>query len=159
MIRHGIAVDRQDEADDAQRPLTPKGIKKTRQVAERLQQVGIQLDLLLTSPLVRAQQTADILYQTGITPQVQVSNYLMPAGDLTEWLDWLQTWRSPEQAALGLVGHQPDLTQWTEQLIWGMPRDGLVLPKAGIIGVNLPEHGSPVGHSELFWLTRPGLFL
>lgn len=159
LIRHGIAADRQDYVDDAQRPLTAKGEKKTRQIAVRLKQVGVKLDLLLTSPLVRAQQTAELLEQAGITTQVQQSDDLAPGGRLTEWLNWLQTWLSPEKAALGLVGHQPDLTEWAEQLVWGTSRDVLALPKAGIIGVNLPNHGSPIGASELFWLTRPGLFL
>ena len=60
LIRHGIAEEHGTYEDDTQRPLTDEGRKKTKQVAKRLYDLGLRFDLLQTSPLVRAQQTADV---------------------------------------------------------------------------------------------------
>jgi phosphohistidine phosphatase len=57
------------------------------------------------------------------------------------------------------VGHQPDLASWAEQLTWGDDRQRLLLKKAGIIGLLIPDEGNPLGKSTLFWLTSPRLFL
>jgi len=56
---------------------------------------------------------------------------------------------------LALVGHQPDLGNWAETLVWGYAKEKLVLKKAGVIGINIPDTGSPIGKSELFLLTSP----
>jgi phosphohistidine phosphatase len=56
------------------------------------------------------------------------------------------------------VGHQPDLTDWAEQLIWGEIKEKLILKKAGIIGLSVPPIASPLGHSQLFLLTSPKWF-
>jgi len=54
-----------------------------------------------------------------------------------------------------LVGHQPDLTNWTELLIWGEIQGKLILKKAGIIGLDLLDLSNPIGTSELFLLAGP----
>ncbi|NEO26328.1 MAG: phosphohistidine phosphatase SixA [Kamptonema sp. SIO4C4] len=71
LIRHGIAGDRNDYPTDEERPLTDKGKSKTRKVAQRLKTLGLQFDLILTSPLRRAQQTATILQEVGLSPTVE----------------------------------------------------------------------------------------
>ena len=83
-IRHGIAIARNGERADEVRFLTPKGIDKTRQVAERLRDQGLQFDTLLTSPLVRAQQTAEILRAAGLSTQVEEFSSLRPGGELSD---------------------------------------------------------------------------
>ena len=60
---------------------------------------------------------------------------------------------------LALVGHEPDLSQWAELLIWGEAKGVLQLKKAGIIGIEIPDHIDPIGNSILFWLTPPRLLL
>lgn len=152
LIRHGIAVEREDCATDEERPLTENGRKKTRSVAERLLACDLRLELVLTSPLVRARQTAEILQAVGLAGQVQEFADLAPGGRLQAWLDWRD--RHPLDS-LAVVGHQPDLGLWAEHLVWGRAEEKLAVKKAGIIGVELPESGSPLGHSELFLLTAP----
>ena len=158
-IRHGIAADKGSYPQDEDRPLTDKGEKKTRQVAQRLREIDLTFDLILASPLLRAHQTAVILQEMGLTPEVKLSTSLAPAGDINNWLSWLTQWRSQGGTHLGLVGHQPDLGHWAEILIWGERRERLVVKKAGILGLNLPQQGDPVGNCELFWLTSPKLLL
>ena len=62
IVRHGIAVDREDPKapPEAERPLTAKGIQKTRSAALGLRSAGAKPDVLITSPYVRAAQTAEI---------------------------------------------------------------------------------------------------
>jgi phosphohistidine phosphatase len=107
---------------------------------------------------VRSRQTAEILRTSGLSSEVEESTYLAPGGDINAWLKSLeQRHQLPE--TLALVGHQPDLGQWAEILIWGEARDKLLLKKAGIIGLTLPKTGSLVGRSQLFWLTPPKFLL
>jgi len=58
---------------------------------------------------------------------------------------------------LGIVGHEPDLSAWAELLVFGEIKGSLVLKKAGIIGITIPEVGLPIGNSLLFLLIPPKL--
>lgn len=160
LIRHGIATERGTETKDEERTLTDLGREKTRKVASRLQKLGLLFDLILTSPLVRSRQTAEILRDCGLSSQLEESTYLAPDGDIhTRLRDWLEQLKHDGDTQLALVGHQPDLGQWAEILVWGEVREALVLKKAGIIGLALPQTDSPVGRSQLFWLTPPKFLL
>jgi len=162
LIRHGIAEERGNYEDDTQRPLTDEGRKKTKQVAKRLYDLGLRFDLLQTSPLVRAQQTADIFTDLFAAP-VQQSLELSPEGNFETWLSWVTQWLSdhpqPAKASLGIIGHEPDLTSWAEMLIWGEVKGGLVLKKAGIIGLSLPETQPWINNGVLFLLIPPKLLI
>jgi phosphohistidine phosphatase len=100
LIRHGIAAERGTYADDRDRPLTAKGRDRTERVAQRLSQLGIGFDLLLSSPLVRAYETAEILVYQGLAPYFTRHDALAPGGDLADWLTWLGDWQvnQPESA-------------------------------------------------------------
>jgi len=124
------------------------------QVAQRLSDLGLGFNLIVTSPLVRAYQTAEISQRAGLGKTLEIVDYLAPGGDLSAWL---ATWHPGEHQRLALVGHWPDLGQWAELLVWGQIRDCLVVKKAGIIGLTLTD--SPMGQSLLFWLTPPRLLL
>ncbi|BAZ04892.1 phosphohistidine phosphatase SixA [Calothrix sp. NIES-3974] len=160
LIRHGIAEERQDGLDHPERQLTKEGRKKTEKVAQRLKELQIGFDLVLTSPYARAQQTAQILTQVGLCPNVEICEYLAPDGNFGQWLEnWWQRQEFGDNWRLALVGHEPDLSRWTEILVWGETKDHIVLKKAGMIGVEVPTTGSPVGRSQMFWLTPPRLLL
>ncbi|MGL5078493.1 MAG: phosphohistidine phosphatase SixA [Waterburya sp.] len=156
LVRHGLAGEHGTYADDRQRPLTNKGRQKTTLVAERLLAIGVKFDLILSSPLVRASQTAEILQQQGLSSTLETYSPLQPDGEIEEWLQWLQQWQ-PEHpdSTLALVGHQPDLGNWAEKLIWGSAKGQLVVKKAGVIGLSLPPIGTPIARSTLFLLTSP----
>ncbi|NMG57693.1 phosphohistidine phosphatase SixA [Geitlerinema sp. P-1104] len=164
LIRHGIAADRNPQTypDDTQRPLTDAGVKKTRKIAKRLAELGLEFDYLLSSPLVRARQTAEILVNAKLSATLEISAALAPGGDVQDWLNWRnsipKTGKNGD-VAIAVVGHEPDLGQWAEQLIWGEVREKLIVKKAGVIGVNLPDDGEIIGQSELFWLVPPRFLL
>lgn len=159
LIRHGIAAAPESYESDEERPLKDEGRQKTKKMAHQLSELKLHFDLILTSPLVRARQTAMILQTAGLSSQVEESEHLGFDGDIYNWLPWLDTWRQKGGSSLALVGHEPNLVSWAETLVWGTPRQGLILKKAGVIGLMLPETGSPVGHSYLFWLVPPRLLL
>jgi phosphohistidine phosphatase len=159
LIRHGLAGESGTYTNDAERPLTEEGKKKTRQVAKRLSDLGLSFDLLLTSPLTRAYQTAEILLQVGLSQTLEEANFLAPTGDIQTWIDWLIAWQPDQRERLALVGHEPLLSTWAEILMWGEAKGAIELKKAGIIGLSLPDNGSPVGRSTLFWLTPPRMLL
>lgn len=157
LIRHGIAAEPEDCATDEERPLTDKGRQKTVKVAKQLRDRRVHFDLILTSPLVRANETALILQEAGLSNQVEESTSLAPDGDIHVWVRWLEEqWQNANgDRSLALVGHQPDLGNWAETLVWGIAREKLILKKAGVIGVNIPDTGTPIGQSQLFLLTSP----
>ncbi len=160
LIRHGIAQIATDEIEDGARSLTKSGRQKTEKVAQRLLNLGLQFELIATSPLVRARQTAEILKTVGLSPQIEECKYLAPDGNISSWLDnWFAPRKYAPDAQIALVGHEPCLSNWAEILIWGEARDRLVLKKAGTIGIKLPETGSPLGRSHMFWLTPPKYLL
>ena len=163
LIRHGLAEERGNYDDDTQRPLTDEGRKKTKQVAKRLYDLGLRFDLLQTSPLVRARQTSDIFANVFSECPVQQSSELAPEGSFDDWLTGANTWLSqqpqPTRVSLGIIGHEPDLTTWAEMLVWGEAKGALVLKKAGIIGLALPEIQPWTGNSILFLSIPPKLLI
>ncbi len=159
LIRHGIATEPGIEHNDEERSLTDQGSQKTRKVSQRLYELGLRFDVILTSPLVRSRQTAEILRSSGLSSQLEESTYLAPDGDIHPWLGWLEQQQHRTDTSLALVGHQPNLGEWAEILVWGEARAVLVLKKAGLIGLLLPDTGSPLGRSQLFWLTPPKFLL
>ena len=159
LIRHGIAELPTNWENDAARPLTDIGCQKTLKVAQRLQEIGGPFDLILTSPLVRARQTAEILQEAKLSQKIVEFPALAPAGDLQDWVNWWSNSRyNKSKSRLALVGHQPDLGNWTEMLVWGFSQGKLALKKAGIVGVMLPETTTPIGSCELFLLVSPKWF-
>lgn len=123
-------------------------------------ELKLHFGLILTSPLVRARQTAEILQDVGLSSRLEVSEHLAPGGSLEAWLAWFEDWqRSHPHSDLAIVGHEPDLGNWAEILLWGQARDGLVLKKAGVIGLTIPETGPAIAKSSLFWLSPPKFLL
>ncbi|BAY27481.1 phosphohistidine phosphatase SixA [Calothrix sp. NIES-2100] len=160
LIRHGIAEDRTADIKDEDRVLTKEGRQKTEKVAQRLVKLDLHFNLILTSPLARARQTAEILIAAGLSSQIEESHHLAPDGNIHSWLkDWLEPRNYAQNSQIALVGHEPCLSQWAEILLWGDAKASLVLKKAGMIGIKLPEIGSPLGRSQMYWLTPPKYLL
>lgn len=158
LIRHGIAADRDQYANDEKRPLTDIGKEKTLKVARRLHQIGLKFEIILTSPLLRATQTAEILQFALLSAKIEIFPPLAPGGDIQRWIDWYLEGRynkADNDNSIALVGHQPDLANWAELLVRGRIEEKLVLKKAGAIGVRLSKLENPIGKSELFLLTSP----
>jgi phosphohistidine phosphatase len=159
-IRHGIAADREGFEHDFDRPLIDRGIEKTSQIAQRLAALGLCFDRILTSPLVRAQQTAELLRVAGLCGIIEEFGALAPGGDVEALVAWWAGSNALETSqTIAIVGHQPDLGQWAEWLLWGQATEKLIVKKAGVIGMEVSPQGLARGMCELFWLTPPRLLL
>ncbi len=157
LLRHGIATDRELCPEDEGRELTPQGIEKTTAVAQKLHELGLRCDLILTSPLVRAKQTAQILATEFSGTALEVVDWLAPEGSFGAWEDWLDQNQVPD--SLFLVGHEPDLSMWAELMIWGGVSGNILLKKAGILGlVRYPDRAIK-GSCTLFLLAPPKILL
>ena len=158
LIRHGIAEDL-DPADsianDELRCLTKAGRKRVEQVADRLNKLELKFDLIITSPLVRARQTADIFMDKQLSPKLEVSQELKPSGNLPAWLmDWDAS-NETNITNLALVGHEPNLSEWAELLIFGKVCHQLILKKGGIIGLKFTENRIAICTAQLWCLIPP----
>jgi len=120
LIRHGIAVDRADPEcpTDSQRPLTDRGRRRTRRAAEGLQRLGVSPEWVISSPWVRAVQTAEIVVETlGLSEDdLLCDEDLLPMADPGAILRKLESFEADE---LMLVGHAPHLDLVLEELCRG----------------------------------------
>jgi phosphohistidine phosphatase len=121
LLRHAIAVERGTpgyEVDSA-RPLTPGGARKMQRVAAGMAKLGLKFDLVLTSPYLRARQTAEVVAAVFRIPNaVQVNECLSPGGDQVRFMAELKERYGGRKGAL-LVGHEPDLSELASTLICG----------------------------------------
>jgi phosphohistidine phosphatase len=156
-VRHGIAVDRARGMADRERPLTPKGRQRTAVIAQILYRRGDRWDAILTSPLLRAQQTAEILQAAQLAPELVEFPPLEPGGDFRELASWSQT--HPQQERIAVVGHQPDLGHWIELALWGEAKGCLQLKKAGVGRVDFPAGRLRLGAGILLELLAPKTLL
>jgi phosphohistidine phosphatase len=154
IIRHGPAGDRAEwEAegrDDRLRPLTLQGKKEMRRVAEGLARVVSKIDLLATSPLVRAVQTAEIVASHFDCDPVTVEA-LAPGHDPDEVMRWLRGQRGD---TIAVVGHEPDLSTLACYLLTAKPSSFLTLKKSGTGLLDLDDPPGP-GKARLEWLLVP----
>lgn len=131
LLRHGIAVERDPAIPDDARALTPAGRRRTQAVVERLVALGLHSDRLVSSPLLRARQTAELAVAAGLAPALEVDPALAPEGDPWSLLRWPAGIRR-----LALVGHEPDLGNLAAALI-GAPAGSVVVKKAGVVLLQL----------------------
>jgi phosphohistidine phosphatase len=154
IIRHGPAGDRAEwEAegrDDRLRPLTLQGKKEVRRVAKGLATLLPSIDLLATSPLVRAVQTAEIVGSQYDCDPVTVEA-LAPGNDPDQVVKWLRGQRAD---TIAIVGHEPDLSALACYLLTGKPSSFLTLKKSGTCLLDLDDPAGP-GKARLEWLLVP----
>jgi phosphohistidine phosphatase len=152
LVRHGVAADRGDEyPDDSKRPLTGQGIGRMRKEARALEALGVSFDLILTSPLVRTRQTADLLAQNmGPVPPVQATDALAPAGTTAAVLKELG--QHMRLARIALVGHEPNIGELAARLIGA--RTPLPFKKGAVCRIDF-EVFPPKGTGQLAWFVTP----
>jgi phosphohistidine phosphatase len=154
IVRHAIAFerDRQRWRDDAARPLSPAGMRRARKAAAGLKELSSVPDRVLTSPLVRARQTAQILTDVAGWPQAEVASELSPGEPAPAILTLLGKNRVKLAA---VVGHQPGLGYLLAACLLG---DGGPFPiemkKNAVACISF--EGSPrPGRAALKWLATP----
>jgi len=152
VVRHGIAVDRTDpnSPPDPERPLTAKGVQKTRAAALGLKEIGVKPDALITSPYVRAAQTAEIFAEAlgFATSRIRVSESLKPAANPADIVKEISRIKAKE---LMCFGHAPHLDQLIAQLT-GARGVFTELKKAGVACL---EHTGTHSAWNVQWVLTP----
>ena len=133
--RHGIAEERHPDRPDAERVLTAEGRRRTAAVAQELQRLQLCCAPLLSSPLRRAVQTAELGVAADLASGFAIEASLAPGGDPRPLLQ-AGNWQR-----LGLVGHEPDLGELASTLL-GLPAGAITLRKAGIVLIRLGPAGA-----------------
>lgn len=133
IIRHAIAEDKVDFArtgrDDTERPLTREGKKQMRRVVSGMRRVVRSIDVLASSPLVRAAQTAAIVAEEYDEISIDTVPELSPESDPAAFARWLRTQR--EAKVVAVVGHEPHLGMLTTWLMTGARESHVTLAKGG----------------------------
>jgi phosphohistidine phosphatase len=152
LIRHGIAAERGDEyPDDSKRPLTPAGISRLRKEARALDALDVTIDQIITSPLVRTRQTADVIAESlKAKPSLVTSDALSPAGTPGAVMQELA--KHAKKGNVALVGHEPNLGELAARLIGA--RTPLEFKKGGICRIDF-ETLPPKGIGRLRWFVTP----
>jgi phosphohistidine phosphatase len=156
LLRHGLAVERGSEgfARDADRPLTPKGKRKLRQIAWAMKEMDLSFGLILSSPYPRARQTAEIVAEVFKSrDRLEFSDTLIPDGSARELVELLNDLEPPPESVL-LVGHEPYLSEFISLLISGDGGLSIVMKKGGLCKLTIESlrHGRC---AILDWLLTP----
>ena len=156
VVRHGIAVDREEWAkehsDDRDRPLTDEGKKKMKECAKGLRALVPRLDVLATSPLTRALQTAAILAKVYEKAEPVVVDALSPGQHPPAFATWLRG--QGAQKTVAIVGHEPGLGATVSWFTAGSERSFVELGKGGACLLDLGDRVE-AGDAMLLWVLRP----
>src|SRR5713226_7266459 len=154
MVRHGIAIDREDPKcpSEAERYLTEPGIKKTKQVASGVAELGVTPDVMISSPFVRAMQTAEIFavalkYSKA---KIRKSDVLLPGADAQGFFRELA--KLKDAGVVMCFGHAPNVD---ELIAAGVGARHMItsLKKAGVAFLEMKRLAPPQGH--LVWVGTP----
>jgi len=156
VVRHGIAVAQGTPgvAED-QRPLTEEGIKKMSEAARGLRALSVEPQLILSSPLPRALQTAKIVQKTIDSDiALKTLSCLSPGGNRSELYEELR--REGKREAIMIVGHQPALGEISGEIAWGSVEKYIEFKKGGTCCLEIEDLSDPP-RGTLLWLATPGM--
>jgi phosphohistidine phosphatase len=153
LVRHAIAHERGEAwPDDRLRPLTEAGAARMVRQAHGLAEIGVTFDVIVTSPLVRARQTADILADAfPAAPRIVETPALAPGRSPKDAASALREFT--RRTSLALVGHEPGLGELAAWLI-GL-RSPLEFKKGSVALIEVALLPPPAASGELRWLLTP----
>ncbi|HEX4146914.1 MAG TPA: histidine phosphatase family protein [Pirellulales bacterium] len=155
IVRHAPAGQHGDPRypNDSLRPLTRKGQRRFGSLVRRLVRHGLAPSLVVTSPLLRCRQTAEILVaRAHEPPKLLERDELAPGAHWADLIDWTSSEGAEEVA---WVGHAPDVDRMTAELI-GSTDANLSFAKGAIAAIRFPAKIA-IGEGELNWLVKPKL--
>src|SRR6266550_5652169 len=149
VIRHGSAEDAGPGVEDSARALTKAGRKEMKDVSAGLATLVESVDVIAASPLVRAQQTAEIVARAYDDLSVQTLEALSPGSDPAAIVEWLRQQSSAEVVAV--VGHEPDLGTLVTWLMTEAGNSRIAFSKGGAALLEFPSRVA-AGSATLEWL-------
>jgi len=154
LIRHGVAEERGEAwPDDTKRPLSEAGMTRMRKSMRGLARMDVAIDIILTSPLVRTKQTAEIV-AGGLDPRpaIVAVDSLAPGGTHAAILADLE--KHGRKTRIGIVGHEPGIGELAARLIGS--RHAVEFKKGAICRIDVDEL-PPSGPGDLRWFMPPKL--
>ena len=154
VVGHGIAAEGGEGISDEWRPLTDKGRRRFQKTARAFGKLGRKLDLILTSPQIRAVQTAEILAGETEHGEVAILPELDPKFDGAAVRSAIAS-RAGEAEAVAVVGHQPQLTSVLAALS-GVPQEEIDLEDGTIVRVDVSTLSNGASAETRWWLKPKG---
>lgn len=159
LMRHGIAEDRESFAkknlEDHMRPLTLKGRKRVQKVCMQLRDWIDEVDLIVTSPFVRARQTAELTSQIFLDTTVVESAELVPSSPPQAFKRWLHA-HGDQHKRIIAVGHEPQLSVLATFLMTSQIEPILEIKKGGILSLEISSFKTVTpGSAKLNYLIQP----
>ena len=151
IVRHATAEDVGADGGDRERRLTKKGRKAFARLVRRLAEAGMEIDLVATSPLVRARETAEILAAELGCRRVEVVDALAPGSDWQALVEWTV---QQDAARVAWVGHAPCVGRLVALSI-GDGSAAIRMQKGAVAAIRLDD--GPGQPGELDWLATPTL--
>jgi len=153
LVRHAIAEALTNQEDDSLRLLTEKGREKMKRIAQALEELGVQPDLIVSSPYIRASQTASILAkELNYKEELAYSDFLMPMAEPDDMIGEINEKFSVDE--LMLVGHEPNLSSLVSVLLAGNPDLSINFKKGGVCCLSVDDlHYDR--KATLEWLVTP----
>ena len=152
LVRHAIAAERGEAfPDDRLRPLTREGIARFKREVEGLDALRVTVEEVLTSPLTRTRQTADIL-AAALPGKPPVTEFpaLAPEGSIAAVINGLGAFS--RRKGLALVGHEPSIGELAARLIGA--RTPIPFKKGAICRIDVPVL-PPSRSGQLVWFVTP----
>jgi phosphohistidine phosphatase len=140
-LRHADAEPR--TSSDHERKLTPKGLEQAEKAGKFIARCGLVPDIILTSPIMRARQTANIVAEKLGGAQLSQVEWLACGMTLETCLAELKTWK--EKASVLLVGHEPDFSEAIAAMLGLKDAAALKIRKASLTGVELLDFRAEQG--------------
>ena len=152
LVRHGLAEERGEAwPDDAKRPLTAEGLSRLKKSARGLGRIGVAFDVVLTSPLVRTRQTAEIVSGEGDPrPHIVSTESLAPSGTYQEVIAELE--KHTRRTRIALVGHEPGIGELAARLVG--TRHPIEFKKGAVCRIDL-DGLPPSAPGDLRWFLTP----
>jgi phosphohistidine phosphatase len=152
IVRHDLAEERGEAwPDDTKRPLTEEGMQRMRKASRSLARLGVEIDVVLTSPLVRTRQTAEI-FAAAFSPHPAVVNLdaLGPDGGASAVIAELDKYSKKRHIAL--VGHEPGVGELGARLLG--TRQPMEFKKGAVCRIDF-DALPPKGPGALRWFATP----
>ncbi|MCE3010497.1 MAG: histidine phosphatase family protein [Proteobacteria bacterium] len=163
LFRHAIAMDREEamlkKIEDGNRPLTPKGKEKSEQLVKELVRLCPDVDMIVCSPLLRSQQTSEIIAKAYKISKIDQSAELVPEAPPMAFIQWLSQF-GRRKVAVVAVGHEPHLSTLASWILAGKTDSFVELKKSGFAVIEVDDLTQIVtGRATLELLVQPKAFV
>jgi phosphohistidine phosphatase len=152
LVRHGVAEERGPKwPDDGKRPLSADGMSRMKKSARGLDRIDVTFDVILSSPLVRARQTADILSaEMEGHPAIVNVDSLAPGAPFASLVADLE--KHARKTRIALVGHEPGIGELAARLIGS--RHPIEFKKGAVARIDVDQI-PPAGPGDIRWMMPP----